>query len=145
MDYLARRPEFLGRVGFLGLSVGGHIGYLAATRLDLAACAIFYAGWLSDTGIPLSRPEPTLDLTPGIAEHGGRILYLVGGKDAIVSAQQREDIAQALTTANVRHELVVYPEAKHGFFCEDRDTYDPAAAADAWQRTIALLSSELRK
>ena len=143
MHFLRRRPEFRGRIGFLGFSVGGHIGYLAATQLDLAACALFYAGWLPTREIELSQPEPTLTLTPGIAHTAGRIIYFVGEKDFLVTGSQREQIARALEQAHVRHEMVVYSNAQHGFFCDERDTFDPASRDDAWDRTLALFASEL--
>ena len=143
MHFLRHRADCSGRIGFLGLSVGGHIGYLVATQLDLAACAIFYAGWLTNTDIELSQPEPTLTLTPGIARQGGQVLYFVGEKDALVLPAQREEIASSLAASKVAHEIVIYPEAQHGFFCEERDTYDPAASADAWNRTLKLFASAL--
>lgn len=142
--FLRAQAGCSGKVGFLGLSVGGHIGYLAATQLDLAACAIFYAGWLTSTDIELSQPEPTIALTPGIARQSGRILYLVGERDNLVTPAQRAEIAQALVSANVQHELVIYPEAQHGFFCDERDSFDPAASADAWARTLQLFEAALR-
>lgn len=145
MHFLRRRPEFRGRIGFLGFSVGGHIGYLAATQLDLAACALFYAGWLPTREIPLSQPEPTLTLTPGIAHTGARIMYFVGAQDFLVTAVQREQIARALEDAHVRHAMVVYPHAQHGFFCDERDTFDPASRDDAWERTLTLFASELSR
>ncbi|MHB1955073.1 MAG: dienelactone hydrolase family protein [Sulfobacillus sp.] len=145
MHFLRRRPGFRGRIGFLGFSVGGHIGYLAATQLDLAACALFYAGWLPTTEIELSQPEPTLTLTPGIAKTGGRIIYFVGEQDFLVTCAQREQIARALEEAHVRHDMVVYPNAQHGFFCDERDTFDPASRDDAWDRTLALFASELSR
>lgn len=145
MQFLRRRPEFRGHIGFLGFSVGGHIGYLAATQLDLAACAVFYAGWLPTREIELSQPEPTLTLTPGIARTGGRIIYFVGEQDFLVTRTQREQIARALEEAHVRHEMVVYPNAQHGFFCDERDSFNPESRGDAWERTLALFASELRR
>ena len=144
MHFLKQRLDFRGRIGFLGFSVGGHIGYLAATRLHLAACAVFYAGWLPSTDVELSQPEPTLTLTPGIARNGGRIIYFVGENDFLVTASQRKEIASALAAVNVRHEMVIYPGVQHGFFCDERDTFDKASRDDAWKRTIELFSSELR-
>lgn len=60
LGYLASRDGGTERTAMVGLSVGGHIAYYAATQLPLAAVAVFYPGWLTDTGIALSRPEPTL-------------------------------------------------------------------------------------
>ncbi|SIQ68768.1 carboxymethylenebutenolidase [Microbispora rosea] len=42
MDHL--RARGCARVGMVGLSVGGHVAYLAAARLDLAAVAVAYGG-----------------------------------------------------------------------------------------------------
>jgi carboxymethylenebutenolidase len=106
------------QVGMIGLSVGGHIAYLAATQCDLKATVAFYPGWLTTQDIPLSRPTPTLSLTPGIAEHNGYVLFLVGEQDSLISPSQREAIARELHAAHVRHELVIYPEAPHRFFYE---------------------------
>lgn len=143
LRYLRQRPDCQGRVGFLGFSVGGHIGYLAATRLDLTACAVFYAGWLTNTSVEMSQPEPTLTLTPGIAKTGTRMLYFVGEDDFLVTADQREAISHALTQAKVRHEVIVYPGVGHGFFCDERDSFDAATRDDAWARTCAMFETEL--
>jgi len=44
-------------VGMVGLSVGGHVAYLAATEFDLPAVAVVYGGWLPTTDIPLWPPR----------------------------------------------------------------------------------------
>ncbi len=127
-------------VGMVGLSVGGHVAYLAATEFDLPAVAVIYGGWLPTTDIPLSRPEPTLTRTPQIT---GRLLVLVGEDDQVVPPEHRRDIAQALRAAGVRHEIITYPGVAHGFLSDRRATYDPAAAHDTWQRMQELLTAEL--
>jgi carboxymethylenebutenolidase len=119
------------RVGMVGLSVGGHIAYLAATEFHLDV-AVFYGGWLPTTEIPLGRPEPTLSLTPKIT---GRELYLVGENDHVVPPAHQSEIAAALADAGVRHEVVVYPGTGHGFLAAD-----PTTAADAWRRVHTLLT-----
>jgi carboxymethylenebutenolidase len=120
-------------VSMVGLSLGGHIAYLAATEFDLAAVAVFYGGWLPGTDIPLSQPEPTLSLTPAIT---GRVLFLVGENDHVVPPGQQHEIADALREAGIDHEFVVYPGVGHGFL-----STDPSTAADAWHRVHALLTS----
>jgi carboxymethylenebutenolidase len=117
----------------LGCSVGGHIAYLAATRLDLAATVAFYPGWLTTTDVPLSRPEPTIATEPR-----GPVLVLTGGDDFLLGPADREAIA--------RHaDLVVYPGAQHGFFCHTRETYDAQASADAWVRVERFFDAHLRE
>lgn len=141
MDHLAGRADGAAqRVAMLGCSLGGHVAYLAATSLDLAAAAVFYGGWLTTTDIPLSRPQPTVDLTAGIH---GRVLYLAGEDDHAVPPDARAQIETALRSAGVRHEMVVYPDTPHGFFCDVRDTYRAPQAQDAWRRVRELLADEL--
>lgn len=124
----------------VGLSLGGHVAYLAATELDLAAVAVLYGGWIPGTDIPLSQPEPTLSGTPRI---NGRMLLLVGEHDHVVPSEDRLATAGALRAAGVRHELVEYPGAQHGFLCERRDSYDRESADDAWHRIEELLAGAL--
>ncbi len=131
------------KIGMVGFSVGGHIAYLVATQLDLKATVAFYPGWLTTGDIPLSRPTLTLSLTPGIAKHDGYLLLLVGEQDNLISASQREAIARELQIANVRHELVVYPDTPHRFFYEEGESYRQDAASDAWHRVREVLSTEL--
>jgi carboxymethylenebutenolidase len=73
------------RVSMVGLSLGGHIAYVAATEFDLAEVAVFYGGWLPSTDIPISRPEPTLSLPPNLT---GPVLFLVGEEDHVVPPAQ---------------------------------------------------------
>jgi carboxymethylenebutenolidase len=142
-DVRALLDHLPGPAAFVGLSVGGHIAYYAATRFPFAAVATFYPGWLTDDTIPLGRPEPTLTLTPGIAKHGTRLLFLVGDGDHLFTPAQRDEIATRLREDGVDHEFVVYPDTPHGFFCHERDTFREAAADDAFARLTALLAENL--
>ncbi|RZS82710.1 carboxymethylenebutenolidase [Motilibacter rhizosphaerae] len=120
----------------LGFSAGGHAAYLAATALDVPAVVALYPGWLTSTGIPMSRPEPTVALTPGIR---GRVLLLVGDADPVVPREDREVVAGALRQAAVSHEVVTYAGVGHAFFWPDAPAYDRAARDDAWGRVLGLL------
>jgi carboxymethylenebutenolidase len=116
------------RVGVVGLSLGGHVAYLAATALPVTAVAAAYPGWLAGTEIGLSQPAPTLERSAGIR---GRALVLIGDADHAISGAERDAIEGALAQAGVTHEVVTYPGVQHGFMCDRRDSYDAAAAQDA--------------
>lgn len=134
-DWLTAQPG-ISRAAMVGFSAGGHLSYLAACRLPVSAAAVLYGGWLTSTDIPMSRPVPTLDLTPGIS---GRLLYLVGEDDALIDAAQRRQIAAALRDAGVDHELVSYPATGHAFFWPGTPQFSRAARDDAWSRILDLL------
>lgn len=125
----------------IGLSVGGHIAYLAATTFDLAAVIVAYGGWIPTTDIPISQPDPTIDGTAGIT---ARMLMLVGELDHVVPAEHRQAISVALRDAAIDHQIVEYLGAPHGFLCDRRDTFDPQAAANAWDRIEQLFRTTLQ-
>ncbi len=140
IDYLAKREEAAGTPAMIGLSAGGHIGYYAATRIPLTALAVFYPGWLTNDDVGLSRGEPVLAGTSGLARLGTPVLILAGGDDFLYSPGDIDQIDAELTRDGVEHEVVVYPGTPHGFACFERDTYRPKEAADAWDRTFGLLA-----
>jgi carboxymethylenebutenolidase len=136
----ALRARGCERVGMVGLSLGGHIAFLAATHVPLDAVAIAYAGWLASTDIPLSTPQPTLTLATGIA---CPVLIVVGEHDHVVPPADRDAVAAALGHADVPHELVQIAGAGHGFLCDRRPGFDAGAADEAWSRIDAFLAAEL--
>lgn len=125
-------------VAMVGFSAGGHLSYLAACRLPVSRTAVLYGGWLRTTDIPMSRPTPTLALTPGIT---GELLYLVGEDDALIDVAQRDQIRGALREAGIRHEMVGYPGAEHAFFWPGTPAFDQQERDDAWRRILAMLAS----
>ena len=144
MDFLSSGPAKGRATGFLGFSVGAHIGYVAASRLPLAASALFYGAWLTDESLALGRPGPTVSLAPGIAAQNGAILFMAGGEDHLITADQIEAIKDSLERAGVTHEVSVYPGVGHGFFCEERPaTFHPEASGDAWNKVTDFFAQRL--
>ena len=128
----------------VGLSMAGHIAVLAATRIPLDVAVTFYGGWTLDGGIPLAEPDPPLAHSDAIAANGTFVLGFVGGQDFLVSPDEWRAIEDRLASSGVEHELVVYPDAAHGFACAERpETYDDAATADAWRRVLAVLGERV--
>lgn len=135
---LAAARDRAGRGGtaVVGLSLAGHIAVLAASRLLLDLAVTFYGGWTLRGGIPLAEPAP-LDDAEAITAF---VLGFVGGRDFLVPPDEWQAIGERLTALGAKHELVTYPEAQHGFANDERpETYDAAAAASAWQRTLDAL------
>jgi carboxymethylenebutenolidase len=139
IDHLAEPSPTDTRAAMVGLSAGAHIAYAVASQIPLSALVLFYSGWLTEPGTALSRPQPLLELTPKIAALGTPMLLLVGEDDHLYTPAQLQQIEQRLREHQVDHEMVVYPNTPHGFFCHERETYRPHQADDAFARFTALL------
>jgi carboxymethylenebutenolidase len=137
--FLRARPDASGKVGAMGFCIGGHMTYLTAAETDVEAAASFYGGGIAAPKGMGGKPS-TVGRTPKIK---GKILCLFGEKDALIPRDQVDAIRDALAKAGVKHEVIVYPGADHGFFCDQRATYQKGAADDAWTRVKALFREQL--
>ena len=67
--------------------------------------------------------------------------------ERIISDQRVPDwqgrLKEIEKTFRVEHEIVRYPGAQHGFNCDQRPSYNPGAAADAWPRALAWFDAHL--
>ena len=135
----ARSDVRADRIGAMGFCIGGHMTYLTACETDVRAAASFYGGGISAPQGP-GGAASTLGRTAKIR---GKILCLFGGKDAFIPVSDVEAVRAALAKHAIRHEVVVYPDADHGFFCDQRGTYEKSAAEDAWKLVKQLFREEL--
>jgi carboxymethylenebutenolidase len=72
-----------------------------------------------------------------VAEIKVRVLGLYGAKDAGVPVADVEKFFAALKAAGTPCELVLYPDAGHGFHADFRaDNYRKADAEDGWRRML---------
>jgi carboxymethylenebutenolidase len=139
IDYLDGKPHVASTgVGCIGFCFGGHVAYLAATLDPVKATASFYGA-----GITTMTPgggEPTINRTADIA---GQLYGFFGTEDPLIPLEQVDQMEAALTAANIPHQLFRYQGATHGFFCDQRDSYNAAAAKDAWEKVLELFNGLL--
>ena len=122
LDVVAARDAAAraGRVGIVGYCWGGFIAWLAAARVDGLACAIaYYGGGMPDAIAEKPRCP---------------VLAHFGEQDAMIPVAG----VQALAAAHPSLQVHLYA-AGHGFNCDQRGSYDAAAAAAARERSLAFL------
>ncbi len=140
LSFLKRQNFAKGdKLGAMGFCVGGHVTYLTACELGVKAAASFYGGGIAGAEGFGGQPS-TIGRTSQI---GGKIICLYGAKDAHIPLTQVDAVRAELEKHKIRHEVVVYPNADHGFFCDQRASYDKASADDAWTRVKTLFAEEL--
>ena len=72
------------------------------------------------------------------------VLAFFGAEDAFIPLDNVERLRKELAAHGKQAEVIVYPGADHGFFCNERASYQGAAAEDAWQRLKRFLATHLR-
>jgi carboxymethylenebutenolidase len=72
------------------------------------------------------------------------VLAIYAEHDDWVTAEVREQLRSALERRGKKFEIWVYPGTQHAFFNDTRPgIHDATAAADAWQRVLALFRENL--
>lgn len=118
------------RVAVIGFCMGGGLVWrlLDAGAPEVAAALPFYGPTPEDADFSRSRDVA--------------VLAFYGALDQRVNAT--EPVARsALQDAGLVHEIVIEPDANHAFFNDTGDRYDPAAARDAWRRSLDWLSTHV--
>ena len=127
------------KIGIVGYCMGGRVAYLAATSCTgVDASVVYYGGNILN---PLGDGLTPIDLTSQI---GCPVMGNFGGQDANPSTDDVATIDAALTAAGVSHDFKSYPDAGHGFNCDERDSWNEAAASDALARSIAFFNQHLK-
>ena len=119
------------RTGIVGFCMGGSVTFYAATLRALGAAVTFYGGGVAEGRFGLPS---LLDQTPNLQTPW---LGLFGDLDQGIPIADVEKLRGATDAVKVPTEIVRYPDADHGFNCNDRPAvFNPTAAADAWGRTL---------
>jgi carboxymethylenebutenolidase len=120
------------KIGVTGFCMGGRLAFLAACELPdrVSAVAPFYGGGIA-----------------GHLERADRIraplLLFFGENDAFIPLDQVTAVRAKLDELDKEHRIKVYPGAGHGFFCDARESYDAAAAGDAWNQLTRFFAANL--
>jgi len=125
-------------VGTVGFCFGGRVTFLVALRRQLGAAVGFYGGGIVTQRFPQFPP-----LADEVSKLQTPWLGLFGDRDQSIPVEDVEQLRDALTSAPVTTEIVRYPEAGHGFHCDQRDAFDETAAKDGWNRTLAWFETHM--
>jgi carboxymethylenebutenolidase len=126
--FLQDHPDTTGTVGAVGFCFGGSMALAMAIRVpELGAAVAFYGRH------PASEEVAKIE-APLLLHHGEL--------DERVNAGW-PDFEAALKSRGVTYDNYFYANANHGFHNDTTPRYDEAAAALAWQRTIAHFERHL--
>ena len=116
----------VGPVGIIGFCLGGSIAYASATKLKgLAAAVGYYGGAI----VRFADDKPSVPTQLHFGEKDSGIPL----SDVEAIKAKRPDV-----------EVFVYPNAQHGFGCDERASYDRVSSDLAWQRSLGFFGTNLK-
>jgi carboxymethylenebutenolidase len=119
------------KTGSVGFCLGGRVSFIANTVLPLSAGVSYYGGGLD------TLAESAVNMH---AAH----LFFWGGKDAHIPQEKIDTIINAVKAAGKDYINTVISYADHGFHCDERSSYHPLAAKEAWATTLQFFENRLK-
>ncbi len=139
LDYLQAHASCTGRLGALGICIGGHLSFRAAAKQpDILAAACFYGTDLH-TATLCKSGDDTLASAAGIQ---GELLMIWGQQDPHIPLEGRQKIHDTLVAQKVAftwHEF----NAQHAFVRDEGLRYDPVLAAQSYALALELFHRRL--
>lgn len=125
------------KLSITGFCWGGRVVWLYAQHnKNVDAGAAWYGRLVSAPNAPKNDLQPTMpidfakDLTVPV-------LGLYGGLDTGIPLDSVQRMQEELKKGKSKSEIVVYPNAQHGFNADYRPSYNKEAATDAWAKMLA--------
>lgn len=125
---LGDRLASTARLGTLGFCMGGGYALLGACHRPFDFAVDFYG---------------KIDRADDVKGLRGPLLLLLGSEDERITPWAFAELLPAATRAKKRVSVELFPGARHAFHRPGWEGHDPAAAAEAWRRTLSFVS-ELR-
>lgn len=122
------------KLSITGFCWGGRIVWLyAAHNPNLDAGVAWYGRLMYAPNAPRNELQPTMPID--VAKNlKAPVLGLYGGQDQGIPLDTVQRMQDELKKANAKSEIVVYPNAGHGFLADYRPGYNKEAAEDAWKK-----------
>lgn len=128
-----------GKIGSMGVCIGGHLAYRAAINHKVLAASCLYATDIHSDTLPCAQGNDTFTRTKDIKAE----LQMIWGKqDPHVPDEGRMKIHLNLLTHNTAftwHEF----NAQHAFMRDEGERYDPALALQVYSMAVGLFSRVL--
>jgi carboxymethylenebutenolidase len=139
LDYLSSHEHCTGRLGVMGICIGGHLAFRAAMNADVLAAACFYATDIHKGSLGKGMNDDSLARA---GEIKGELLHIWGRQDPHVPLEGRNLIHARLEEADVQfqwHEV----NGAHAFLRDEGPRYDPALAYRCYGLVFELFHRRL--
>ena len=140
IKFLQQDSGCSGKIGTMGICLGGHLAFRAAMNPEVGACVCFYATDIHKGSLGKGMSDDSLARIPEIK---GALTMIWGRQDPHVPLEGRRIIYDALTAAGTNfqwHEV----NGEHAFMRDEGHRYDPALAQQLTGMVCQNLTHSLR-
>jgi len=141
LTYLTSREDCTGRLGVMGICMGGHLAFRAAMNPNVSGTICFYATDIHKGGLGEGMHDNSMARA---AEIKGELLMVWGRQDPHIPTEGRMAVLNRLNEVDARlnwHEV----NGAHAFLRDQGIRYDPdlarsmlGLALDLFHRTLAI-------
>lgn len=139
LNFLAGHAACTGRLGAVGICIGGHLAFRAAMNADVLAAVCFYATDIHSHSLGQGKNDNSLER---IGEIRGELLHIWGRQDPHVPLEGRNLLKARLEEVGTRftwHES----NGAHAFMRDEGPRYDPELALQCWGLVLGLFHRRL--
>ena len=139
LDHLKTLDSCTGRLGVMGVCIGGHLAFRAAMNSDVLAAACFYATDIHTKSLGKGMCDDSLERA---GEIKGELLHVWGRQDPHIPIEGRNLIKARLEEVGAKftwHEV----NAAHAFMRDEGPRYDPALAYQCLGLVFELFHRQL--
>jgi carboxymethylenebutenolidase len=140
VEFVHQQTYCYGKVGTMGVCIGGHIAFRAALNKQISGAFCLYPTDVHSNTLPCNQGNDSLTRSDDIS---CPIVLVFGKQDPHVSAQGRILIHQTLSQNECDfswHEV----NAQHAFMRDEGDRYDAALAMQIYKMAIDFFHNTLR-
>lgn len=139
LAFLRQHEACSGRLGTMGVCLGGHLAYRAALDPSVSAAACFYATDIHTGTLGAGKADDSL---ARMADLKAETLFVWGRQDPHVPFAGRQAIRERLEAVGARYEWHEV-NAAHAFLRDEGPRYDPALFLQAIGWALALFQRTL--
>jgi len=121
LRHMAAMPECNGRLGVVGICLGGHLAFRAAINPEVRAAVCFYATDIHSSTLGAGKKDDSLARASDIK---GELLHIWGRQDPHVPVEGRRQILARLDEVGANYQWIEVNGA-HAFMRDEGYRYDP--------------------
>ena len=140
INFLKADSRCSGRIGTVGICLGGHLAFRAAMNPEVLAGVCFYATDIHQGSLGYGKSDNTLAC---ISDIQGEMMMVWARQDPHIPREGRRIIYDAMTEANLCftwHEF----NGEHAFLRDEGHRYDPELAHQIYGLLFYLLTRTLK-